>query len=65
MSSTTLFLRVSRNGIVIKINNECTSKGKIIFVACPIDIRECMKHEWRVMISKLILDPGVEVFLVL
>ena len=46
-----LFLKPLRNGITTKINNECTTRGEIIFIACPIGIRECMKHKWKVTIK--------------
>ena len=46
-----LFLKAPINGIVTKINNEFTSRREIIFVAYPIGIRECMKHEWKVTIK--------------
>ena len=51
MSNITLFLRAPRNEIATKINNECTSRGEIIFVACLIGLRECKKHEWKVTIK--------------
>ena len=46
--NTMLFLRAPRNEIETKINNEYTSRGEIVFVACLIGIKECMKKEWRV-----------------
>ena len=50
-----MFLRAPGNGIGTKINNECASRGEVIFVACLIGIRDCMKHEWRVIVKNNIM----------